>query len=453
MLLTLGAFIVVLGVLIFVHELGHFIAAKAVGVGVHRFSIGFGPATPIRFRRGETEYQVSWIPLGGYVKMASREEQEAMSAIEGAEVEEFPPEKLFESKSLPARFVVLVAGVTMNVVFAWAVYAGIVAVLGRSEDPTTTLAAVDAERLPAGAEALAALPQGTQIVRINDDTVRSREALFAALIDPTLEALAFHFAGRETVVVEVPGTAVEDRVAIYEALKPEWQPTIGSLAPGQPAAGAGLEPHDRIVTIDGDSITWWHELQARVEARPGDTLRLGVRREDSTFAVAVVPAAVEVRDPISGDVRAVGRIGIGPDLAILRVEFGLGASILEGGRQTLSDLGLVWFTLRAIVTGRVSARELGGPILIGQVSGQVARAGALALVTFMAFLSVNLAVFNLLPIPVLDGGHLVFLLLEGMRGRPLSLAVRLRVTQVGMLVLFGLVLFVVANDLLRIVGR
>ncbi len=147
MLLTLASFAFVLGVLIFVHELGHFIAAKAVGIGVPRFSIGFGPATPLRFRRGETEYVIAWIPLGGYVKMASREEQDAMAAVEGGETpEEYPEDQLFENKSLPARILVISAGVAMNILFAWLIYSAVAAV-GWPEDPTTTIGRVVADTL------------------------------------------------------------------------------------------------------------------------------------------------------------------------------------------------------------------------------------------------------------------------------------------------------------------
>ena len=155
MFLTLGAAALVLGVLIFVHELGHFVAAKAMGVGVIRFSLGFGRTTPLRFRIGETEYAISWIPFGGYVRMATREEDEGGSTLEGSPaLDEFPPHRLFEHKPLAARILVLSAGVLMNVVFAWLVYVGLAAGYGRVEDPTTRIATVDSTVLPSEARPL-----------------------------------------------------------------------------------------------------------------------------------------------------------------------------------------------------------------------------------------------------------------------------------------------------------
>ena len=174
MLLTLASALVVLGVLIFVHELGHFWAAKAVGIGVPRFSMGLGPPTRLKWKRGETEYVVSWIPFGGYVKMATAEEDESMAGLEGGSADHnFPADRLFENKPLWARVVVISAGVTMNAVFAWSAYVLLAATYGRVEDPTTAIAVVDTAGLPAAARPLASLPFGTRILRINGDTVGS----------------------------------------------------------------------------------------------------------------------------------------------------------------------------------------------------------------------------------------------------------------------------------------
>jgi regulator of sigma E protease len=260
--LTLLAFVFVLGVLIFVHELGHFLAAKATGIGVPRFSIGFGPATPLTFRRGGTEYRIAWIPLGGYVKMASKEEQEAMAALEGGDLdEEYPADKLFENKPLGARILVISAGVIMNVVFAWLVYTGITAIYGRSEDPTTTFAGVDEEILPDAAGQLAGLPFGTQIVGINGDTMSSLNAIGDAVLDLTSDRLRIDFAGDlDPVILEIPGTDANDRIGVWSALVPLWQPKVGSVLPGKPAARAGIERDDHILRIEGDTIRSWHEM-------------------------------------------------------------------------------------------------------------------------------------------------------------------------------------------------
>ncbi|UCG88612.1 MAG: RIP metalloprotease RseP [Gemmatimonadota bacterium] len=455
-MLTLVAFVFVLGVLIFVHELGHFLAAKAVGIGVPRFSIGFGPPTPLRFQRGETEYRVSWIPLGGYVKMASKEEQEAVGALEGGDLqEEYPSEKLFESKSLGSRILVISAGVAMNAVFAWAVYFGLSLTYGRAEDPTTRIAGFDEELLPAAAQALAGLQYGTHIVRINGDTVASLNAVREAILDVRSESLRFEFAGRlDPIVVRIPGTDATARVDLHDALIPLHPARVSLVAVGKPASDAGMEPSDLVVRMDGDTVRTWYEMVAVIEPAAGDTIALTVQRADTLIELVVVPEQETVRDPVSGESREVGRIGIaGPRVESIRVEFGVAGAVAEGLRLTWYDASRVLYTLWGMVTARISPRELGGPIYIGQVSGQIAQAGILPLLYFMAFLSVNLAVLNLLPIPVLDGGHLIFLLIEGIRGKPLSLDTRLRLTQVGLFVLLGIMAFALTNDLFRVIGR
>jgi regulator of sigma E protease len=452
-LVTLAAFIFVLGVLIFVHELGHFLAAKAVGIAVPRFSIGFGPATPLKFRRGETEYVVAWFPLGGYVKMASKEEQEAMAGVEGGALDrDFPPEQLFESKSLPARVFVISAGVVMNMLFAWLVYAGLAAVYGRAEDPTTTIGRVEVEGLPPAAQPLAAVPRGTQVIRVNGDTMTSWQQIMLAVTDPTSDRVRFDFAGGlDPVILPIRGTDMEARVAVATAIRPAWDPVAGAITPGFPADAAGLEPGDRLLAIDGDTVYGWYDIPPRVEPRAGDTLTLTVQRGPEVFQREVVPEAHTV--PRGGEAHTVGQIGFGvPELEIVRVRFGLGGAVVEGATRTWANVELVLFTLKGIIFGDISAREVGGPVLIGQMSGQVARAGLVALFTFMALLSVNLAILNLLPIPVLDGGHLVFLAIEGVRGRPLSLQARVRLTQLGMVMLLALMALVFTNDIVRLIG-
>lgn len=452
MFVTLVATVVVLGVLIFVHELGHFIAAKWAGIGVPRFSIGFGPATPLRFRRGETEYVVAWFPLGGYVKMASREEQEAMAAIEGGAAEQFPPEKLFENKPLGARMVVILAGVTMNALFAWAAYTLVTGVVGKVVDPTTRIAVLDTTALPIGARNLARVPLGAQVVRVNDDSVRSWEDIQRAIVDPGSPRLRFDFAdGVEPVVLPIPGTEAQARGAILEAVQPYWEPRAGSVQ--GPAADAGLAAGDLLLRVDGDTVRTWLEIRRLVEPRAGDTLAVTVARGDSVLTIPVVPVSESRADPLSGTIREVGVMGFGlPDVGRVRQRYGPLAAVGEGFRQTVEDFRLVLVTLKAMVVGQVSPRELGGPILIAQVSGQFARLGPAALLTFMAFISVNLVILNLLPIPVLDGGQFLFLVAEGVRGRPLSLQTRMRLTQLGVVVLLGLVVLVFTNDIVRLIG-
>ncbi len=452
-MLTLAATIFVLGVLIFVHELGHFMAAKAVGIAVPRFSIGFGPPTPLKFRRGETEYLISWIPFGGYVKMASLEEQEAMASLEGGQLEqEFPAEQLFESKPLAARILVLSAGVIMNALFAWGVYSGLLMAYGQAIDPTTEIARVDATALPEAAHALAEIPFGAEIERINGAAVESWNDIMDGVLDPRSERLAIELSVGGPIVVDVPGVDAEARAKIAGALIPLWQPRVGYLVSGKPAAGAGLEAGDLITHIGGEELRSWDGLVTAVEASVGEAMEMRIDRGGETVEIEVTPGEEEITDAFTGEVRKVGRIGIGPQLDTRRIELGVVASLAEGGRETWDNGMQVLVFLRGMIMGQVSPRQLGGPILIGQASGQFARAGAVALLSFMAFLSINLAILNLLPIPVLDGGHLVFLLLEGVRGKPLPQALRLRLTQVGLFFLLGIMAFAVINDLVRVAG-
>ncbi len=223
--------------------------------------------------------------------------------------------------------------------------------------------------------------------------------------------------------------------------------------PGRAAARAGLAAGDLVVSADGAPVRYWDEFVAAIESHAGDTVALGVRRADSTLIVKVVPEAEESNDPETGEVRMVGRIGVGQRIEPRYVRFGPLEAVVEGARQTGEDVGKVWFALKGLVLGRLPLKDLGGPILIGQLSGQFARVGFDAFLSFIAFFSVNLAILNLLPVPVLDGGHLVFLIAEGIRGRPLSLKFRLRLSQLGMALLVTIMALAVTNDVLRIFGR
>ncbi len=418
-----------------------------------RFSIGFGPATPLRFTRGETEYVVAWFPLGGYVKMASREEQEAMAAIEGEGVDEdYPPEKLFENKSLAARMIVISAGVVMNVLFAWVVNAGLDAVAGRVEDATTSIAAVERGQLPNGAQRLADVPHGATVTSINGDAVERWSQIQDAVVNGGPERLRFEFAETDPVIVDIPRSDLEGRVGLADALRPNWSARIAGVREGLPADEAGLEAADLVVRIDGDTVRSWWDLQGRIDGSPEVALTFTVARGQDLVEMTVVPMETVVQDPLTGEVRAVGRIGIDADPPTAVVDYTVPRAIVSGAERTWDQAALVFFTLRGMIFGQISPRELGGPILIGQASGRLARLGGTALLAFMALLSVNLAILNILPIPVLDGGHLVFLTIEGLLGRPLSLDVRLRLTQVGMLALTMLMVFVFANDILRLIG-
>lgn len=448
MLTNLLAFIIVIGVLVFVHELGHFLVAKAAGIRVPRFSIGLGPRV-LGFRRGETEYVISALPLGGYVKMAGLEELEAIeggsseagSAGEPREHVDVQPGRTFDSKPVPTRALVISAGVIMNWVFAVAVFGFIALVWGIPQLPETRIATVDAAALPPGTEALSALPAGARITAIGDRKVDDWRELLYALAVAQPGPVTISFADAAGIVIDIPATE-DERDVLLGALSP--LPRIGHVAAGQPAEQAGLLPGDQVREAGGEPVASWEALVLAVEAHPEQPLTLGVLRDGQPLSVTVTPRATA-----DADGRVVGRIGVS---STWRRDAGLGASLVYGATETWDFTLLVVGVVRDLIIGRVSPRQLGGPIMIGQVSGQTARAGLEAFLGFMAILSVNLAVLNLLPIPVLDGGQLLLLAVEGVRGRALSVKARMRLAYVGVVLVVLLILLAVYNDILRLFG-
>jgi regulator of sigma E protease len=362
MLFTIAATIVVLGVLIFIHELGHFLAAKSVDIEVSRFSIGFGPKL-IGFKRGETEYVISALPLGGYVKMEGMAGDEVVEPLEGkSEPAREPSPRDFDQKPLLVRVYVIMAGVVMNAIFAVVAFAVIASQVGY-------------------------------------------------LI-----------------------------------------PLVTSIVPDSPADRAGIQPGDLIVAIDGRRTTTFDDVAYDIGTRPNQTVILSVERANQVLNVRLTTAGLRNYDELAKDTIEVGQIGVGVENTDQTFRtMGPVAALGEGFRQTGRWIGNIGGFLGRIFSGKDSASQLGGPIAIGQMSGQFARAGFLPFLQFMAIISVNLAVLNLLPIPVLDGGHLLFLAVEGIRGREMSLNQRMRLTQVGMLFVLGLMVVAIANDILRLV--
>lgn len=362
MILTIAVTMLVLGVLIFVHELGHFMAAKSVDIEVSRFSIGLGPKM-FGVQRGETEYIFSWIPLGGYVKMAGMADEEVTAKLEGG-VEPSPSsnsDRDFDAKPIWARVWVLSAGVMMNWLFA---------------------------------------------------------------------AIAFI------------------AIAIGQGVN---EPRITSVTEGSPAERAGLRADDLIRRVDGVVVRDPGQVIIGVERSVGEPIEIVVDRGGEKLEFVATPEGIERFNELLGEFGIVGRIGV--ELGQYTGRAGPIEAIVEGwGNATYWTVTIVQF-LGDLITGRSSAREVGGPIMIGEISGAAARAGFWALLGFMAIISINLAVFNLLPIPVLDGGHLMFLGIEAIRGKALSIEQRLRLTTVGMALVVGIMLWAVGNDLIRVFFR
>ncbi len=453
MLLTLAALAVVLGPLIFVHELGHFLAAKAVGIQVLRFSIGFGRPI-LSWRRGETEYWLSWLPLGGYVKMAGLEDEGVAGGIEGGKSDvPVDPARAFDRQPVWKRTIVILAGVTMNAVFAFFIYFGLAATAGTPELASTEIDSVAAHVLPPGTEALASLRFGDRIVRVNGDTIRSWNALLDRILaGPT--TLRFEVAGRpDPLVAHLPDGRLPTRQALAQALTRLDPPRLGIVEPGRPAIRAGLRPGDLLVRANGDTLRSWSAVLRAVWSSPGKPVRFEVLRDEHIVPVTVVPESKVETDSASPRPRVYGAIGAAPNPPTIHVREPLGRALVSGFQETWGRAQVVLGFLKGLVLRETSFREVGGIITVGQISGQVARLGLDWLLTFVAFFSINLAILNLLPIPILDGGQLMFLIAEAVRGKPLSRELRTRLSNVGFFLLVVLMILALTNDALRILPR
>ncbi len=449
--MTILATIIVLGVLIFVHELGHFAAAKAVGVEVQRFSIGLGPRV-LGFTRGETEYVLSAIPLGGYVKMGGMDD-EVMERLEGGDGEpRTPSDRDFDAKPIWARTLVISAGVIMNMLFAFVVYTFVAAYWGESHLDTVRVGAIRGELLPAGTEALEAIPPGSDFVRIGDADVANwtdvQQGLFTANPGP----LQIQFVNpAATVEIRIP-TEEQQRIRLVQSVRQWYDAGVGPVNPGSPAAKAGLEQGDQVLAVAGVPVQSWWDFVEQIESRPGQRTELTIMRDGRELTRAVAVDATE-EQRADGSVVTVGKIGIyQPPGEYVYERISIAEAVPHGYRTTVAVTGLIAGFLRDLVTGGVSPRQMGSIVTIGEASGQAAAAGLDQFLQFMALFSVNLAVLNLLPIPVLDGGHLLFLGIEAIRGKALSIEQRLRWSNVGFLIVVGIMLWALSNDFLRLFG-
>lgn len=484
MLTTLLAAAVVLGVLIFVHELGHFLAAKAVDIAVPRFSIGLGPKMT-GFRWGETEYVISWLPLGGYVKMAGMGEEEALEGIEGPAEEASPgdgedgrssagdagggprdaksgggegwdPERGFESKPLWARFFAVSAGVLMNFVFAAVAFAAIAGVWGVSGEQPPVVAEVQEELLPPSALELARLPPGTRVEAVEGRAVETFQDVRLRLGSVPSGSATVTLGDGSTVEVPIPeDDSLRSRLVGALRAPSGLPPEIGEVVEGGPADSAGLRSGDRVTAVDGRAVDTWQDFAAAVERRPGREVRLDVERGGETVTTTVVPEPRVLA--FEGDTVEYGRVGVGVSrgaaLAAAREQRrGPVGSVAYGVQETWNWTVRTVEILGQLVSGGVDAGTIGGPVRIAEMSGDMARSGMLPLLTFMAILSVNLAILNLLPIPVLDGGWILFLSIEAVRGRALEEETRLRLTQAGLLLVAALMILAIGNDLIQVFG-
>lgn len=452
MLTTILSLAIVLGVLIFVHEAGHFFAAKWAGIYVHRFSLGLGaPVKALTFRRGETEYSISWLPLGGYVKMASREEDAASAMLEGGAAAPVPPDRVFEAKPVWKRMIVILAGVTMNILFAWVVYTYLAAKNGEAIDPTTVVGGVATDSLPPGAVALAALKPGDRIVRVNGDTVASWDEVVRELGAGGKQGITVTLADGREISLALHPAAVEDRAHVVGALRPFRSPVVERAVAGRPAIKAGVLPGDTIVALNGQPVTQSYDVFTVMDSSPGRPVTVTLGRHGQRLDLSMTATVDDVQDA-DGKLRKVGRLGIQFQTPARRVAFSLPQAGAAGARATLNAMTFIVRTVQGLLTRRVSASSVGGPILIAQQAGEFARLGFEPFLQFMALISVNLAVLNLLPVPVLDGGQFLLLLAEGLIRRPVPVSLRERLTMLGLVVVVLLMVLAFSNDIRRLLG-
>jgi regulator of sigma E protease len=450
---TVAILFLVLGVLVFVHELGHYWAAKAFGVWVHRFAVGIGkPIKKLSFQRGETEWAVAWLPIGGYVKMASREEDPSASVLEGGpENAIVPPDRVFEAKPVWQRMVIILAGVTFNVAFAWLIFTSLAFQKGRQYDPTTTIGAVNAELLPDEAALMAEVPAGTRIVRIGGKPVSSWDDVTDGITNARGNAIAFEFEWQDPITVELHRDALVERMRLAEAIQPMHPAVIGTISPNYPAADAGLEVGDSIVAVDGSPVNQWSRAVTAIQSSPDREITIRVIRAGASRSITVTPVA-ERLTPGDTTTPLIGRIGASVRTPILSESYSFGGALAAGTKTTWVAAGTIVRTFRGLLTGRVSTKEVGGPILIGQMAAQSARAGVEYLLGFMALISVNLAVVNLLPIPVLDGGAFLLLAIEGIIRRPIPVRLRESIQMIGLAMVVLLMVLAFSNDIRRLLG-
>ncbi|WP_219337735.1 sigma E protease regulator RseP [Pseudomonas sp. Xaverov 259] len=440
--------LVALGVLVTFHEFGHFWVARRCGVKVLRFSVGFGmPLLRWHDRRG-TEFVIAAIPLGGYVKMLDEREGEV------------PADQLdqsFNRKTVRQRIAIVAAGPIANfllaIVFFW-----VLAMMG-SQQVRPVIGAVEADSMAAKAGLVA----GQEIVSIDGEPTTGWGAVNLQLVRRMGESGTINVVVREQdSTAETPRTLALDhwlkgadepdpiKSLGIRPWRPALPPVLAELDPKGPAQAAGLKTGDRLLALDGQALGDWQQVVDLVRVRPDTKIVLKVERDGAQIDVPVT-LAVRGEAKAAGGYLGAGVKGVDwPPSMVREVSFGPLAAIGEGAKRTWTMSVLTLESLKKMLFGELSVKNLSGPITIAKVAGASAQSGVADFLNFLAYLSISLGVLNLLPIPVLDGGHLLFYLVEWVRGRPLSDRVQGWGIQIGISLVVGVMLLALVNDLGRL---
>jgi regulator of sigma E protease len=357
-----------------------------------------------------------------------------------------PAHRWFESKSLPQRLFILLAGVTMNALLTFVVAVGMSAYYGRVTEETRVVAGVAAIETTGPLQA--ALQRGDTIMAVQGLAVANFREIREAILEAPGDSLSIT-TQRGTVIVPAGYPHGPRRLAYSVALQPYSPPVLKSVVPGQPADRGGLQAGDSIVRIDGHEVHAFTDVVERVSASPGKPLNLDIVRGAVPMHIVVEPVPAVVPDT-AGRAQTVGRIGVEAAGVLRHEELGWGESIVEGGRKTQAMAGSIFAVLRGLFSRDVSVSQLGGPIEIAKQSARAAQQGFGQVFGLLALLSINLAVLNLLPIPVLDGGQVLLQVAESVKGRPFSTRTRQYILGTGVALVLLLMLVVSYNDILRL---
>lgn len=500
-MITLISFTVVLGILIFVHEFGHFIVAKITGVGVEKFSLGFPPKL-IGFKKGETQYMISAIPLGGYVKLKGENPDEPLTN----------DPKEFGSRSVGVRFAIVSAGPIMNFLLAFVLmplvyFIGINVPAYLEKEPVVGWIAEDSPAMIAGLQA------GDHVLSVDGEEVTNWEMFNEHTQLKQGRNIKIKFLRNGNIHEKIVAVNSDNLSVAWIGAFPEMDAQVGEIHADLPAQEAGLEKGDLIKEIGDTNITHWIQMSKVIRKYPGDEMPFTIKREGELLKLRIKPAfnidkfeensqaelaGLKVGDTIltinNKDVsfwkeallnrsfpqeekltfevlrdskqhtitvipdeikdigiRVGGKIGIGP-LMIFK-KYGVLASLWEGFKETIEITGKIFRALGKLFTFQLSLKTIGGPITIARVTGSMAQLGLSSLLIFTAFLTINLAIINIFPIPMLDGGHLFFMLIELVMRKPLE-AKKMEIAQkIGIVLLILLFLTVTYNDIMRVVPK